>query len=94
MNSAYFVTNMLIPLEQAIFPRGRAPHEKRLMVSVDNCQVHTSRDSTDWLEKHGIHRMPDPPYSPDLAPSDLHLFPTVKQKLEGIQLADEDQFFG
>jgi hypothetical protein len=28
MNSAYFVTNLIIPLEQAIFPRGRAPHEK------------------------------------------------------------------
>jgi hypothetical protein len=28
MNGAYFVTNILIPLEQAIFPRGRAPHER------------------------------------------------------------------
>jgi hypothetical protein len=33
-----------------------------------------------------------PPYSPDLAPSDFYLFPTVKAKLERIQLADEDQF--
>jgi hypothetical protein len=28
MNSTYFVTNLLILFEQAIFPRGRAPHEK------------------------------------------------------------------
>jgi hypothetical protein len=28
MNNAYFLTNMLIQLEQVIFPRGRAPHEK------------------------------------------------------------------
>jgi hypothetical protein len=34
-----------------------------------------------------------PPYLPDLAPSDFYLFPTVKEKLERIQLADEDQFF-
>jgi uncharacterized membrane protein len=35
MNSAYFVTNIfipLIPLEQAIFLRGRAPHQKRLAI--------------------------------------------------------------
>jgi hypothetical protein len=50
INSAYFVTNvliLLIPLEQVIFPRGRAPHEKRLVISIDNCPVHTSRNSTD-----------------------------------------------
>jgi hypothetical protein len=38
-------------------------------------------------------RMPQPPYSPDLAPSDFYLFPTVKKKLERTQMADEDQFF-
>jgi hypothetical protein len=34
-----------------------------------------------------------PPYSPNLASSNFYLFPTVKEKLERIQLADEDQFF-
>jgi hypothetical protein len=43
MNSAYFVTNILTPLEQMIFPRGRAPHQKRLVIHLDNCSVHTSR---------------------------------------------------
>jgi hypothetical protein len=28
INNVYFVTNLFIPLEQAIFPRGRAPYEK------------------------------------------------------------------
>jgi hypothetical protein len=32
-------------------------------------------------------------YSPDLAFSDFYLFATVKERLERIQLADEDQFF-
>jgi hypothetical protein len=63
------------------------------MVSVDDCSVHASRGSTDWLEKHGIHRMPDQYYSPNLADGDLYLFPTVKAKFERIHLADEDQFF-
>jgi hypothetical protein len=96
MNSAYFVTNILIPLipliplEQAIFLRGKAPHQKRLVVYLDNCSVHTSRTSTDWLDEHGIRHMPNPPYSPDLGTSDFYLFPTVKEKLERIQVAEED----
>jgi hypothetical protein len=47
----------------------------------------------DWLKRRGIHRMPDQLYSPNLATSDLYLFSTVKEKLDRIHLADEDQFF-
>jgi hypothetical protein len=36
--------------------------------------------------------MSDQPYSHNLATSDLYLFSTVKEKLERIHLADEDQF--
>jgi hypothetical protein len=93
MNSAYFITNILIPIEQAIFPGGRAPHEKRFVVHFDSYSVHTSRVSTDWLEEHSILRIPYPPYSPDLTTNDFYLFPTVKEKLERTHLADEDQFF-
>jgi hypothetical protein len=32
MNRAYFATNVLTPLQQAIFPRGMAPHERRLVI--------------------------------------------------------------
>jgi hypothetical protein len=35
----------------------------------------------------------DPPYSSDLASSDFHLFPTVKEKLELIQMASQDKLF-
>jgi hypothetical protein len=40
-----------------------------------------------------MRRMPQPPYSPDLAPSDFDLFPTMKEKLERTQVTDEEQFF-
>jgi hypothetical protein len=94
MNSDYFVTNIFIPFEQAMFPRRRVPHQKQFMVHFDNCSVHTSRASTDWLEEHGTRCMPHPPiHSPDLALSDLYSFPTITEKLERIQVTDEDQFF-
>jgi hypothetical protein len=34
-----------------------------------------------------------PPYSPDLASNDFYLFPPVKEKLDRIQVANEDQLF-
>jgi hypothetical protein len=79
MNSAYFVTNLLIQLEEAIFPQGRVPHERRLVIHLDNCSIHISRISTDWLEEYDIIRMPHLVYSPDLAARDFYLFPTVKK---------------
>jgi hypothetical protein len=69
MNSDYFVTNMLIRLEHVIFPRGRAAHQKRLVVHLDNCSVHINLVSIDWLEEHGMRYVPHSPYSFDLAPS-------------------------
>jgi hypothetical protein len=84
MNSDYFVTNILIPLEQVIFPRRKTPYQKRLVIHLDNCSVETSRASTDWLEEHGMRCMSHPPYLHGLAPSDFYLFPTVKEKLERI----------
>jgi hypothetical protein len=60
MNSDYFMTNILIPLEQTIVPRGRVPHQKRFVIHLDNCWVHTNRASTDWLEEHGMRCMPHP----------------------------------
>jgi hypothetical protein len=81
-SSAYFVINIIIAFEKAIFLRGRAPHRKQLVIHLDNCSVHISRASADWLEEHGIRRMSHPRYSSDLTPSDFYLFLTVKEKLE------------
>jgi hypothetical protein len=66
------------------------------VIDFDNCSVHTSRASADWLEEYGMHRMPYSSYSLDLASStssDFYLFFTVKEKLEGIQVLDGDQLF-
>jgi hypothetical protein len=57
INSNYFVIKILNLLEEAIFPRGRTVHQKRLIVHLDNCSADTSQASTSWLEEHNIHRM-------------------------------------
>jgi transposase len=66
---------------------------KRLVIHLNNCSIHTSRGSREWVKEHDMLRIPQPSYSPDLAPSDFYLFRTVKERLERSQVADEDQFF-
>ena len=49
----------------------------------DSAPVHNSILVTDYLTKMGIKTIPHPPYSPDLAPGDICLFPKLKEKLRG-----------
>ena len=49
----------------------------------DNALVFNSILVTDYLTKMGIKTVPQPPYSPDLAPCDFCLFPKLKEKLKG-----------
>ena len=44
----------------------------------DNAPVHNSILVTDYLNKIGIKTVPQPPYSPDLAPFDFWLFPKLR----------------
>ena len=44
----------------------------------DNVPVHNSILVTDYLTKMSIKTIPQPPYSPDLAPRDFWLFPKLK----------------
>ena len=57
----------------------------------DNARLHTARLTQEWLEKHGIETLPHPPYSPDLAPCDYWLFPTLKWGLRGRQFQTDDE---
>jgi hypothetical protein len=44
---------------------------------------HTSVLTQQFLAKYKMAVIPHPPYSPDLAPCDLFLFPKIKLKLKG-----------
>jgi hypothetical protein len=93
MNSDYFITNILEPFEQKIFPNGRNPQAKRLTVHLDNCSVHTSGASEVFTAEHHMIRLKHPSYSPDLAPSDFYLFSTIKERLTDIQMVGEEDVF-
>jgi transposase len=43
-----------------------------------------------FMEQNGMESMPDPPYSPHLAPSDFFLFPLVKKRLDQFECDNRD----
>ena len=49
----------------------------------DNVPVHNSILVTDYLTKMDIKTVPQPPYSPELAPRDFCLFPTLFFNCDG-----------
>jgi len=49
----------------------------------DNAPVHRSHVGQATTLEFGFEEMHHPPYSPDLAPNDYHLFPNLKQHLCG-----------
>jgi len=49
----------------------------------DNTLSHTALRVREFLAKHSIATLPQPPYSPDLSPADFFLFPRIKATLKG-----------
>jgi transposase len=53
----------------------------------ENASIHTAMAVQQFLVRNNISIEPHPPYSPDLAPSDFWLFPTLKMNLLGRRFA-------
>jgi transposase len=65
--SEYFMSHFLAPMVAKIFHRGRIPHTRRPQLHLDNCRVHFSKATEQFITENHIGRVPHPPYSPDLA---------------------------
>jgi len=79
VNAAFFV-EVLERLRKRIV---RPAIAKSWRLHHDNAPSHTAFRVTDHLAKHNIAMVPQPPYSPDVAPADFFLFPRLKTPLKG-----------
>jgi hypothetical protein len=57
----------------------------------DNPRPPTAAATVSTIEKLRFECIPHPPYSPDLAPSDFHVFGPLKDALSGTQFRDDDE---
>lgn len=70
----------------AILNRGRA------LLQHDNAPAHTSRIVKRKIQElEGIEVIPHPAYSPDLAPSDYHMFRSLSHFLQGRRFGSEEE---
>ncbi|XP_011154625.2 histone-lysine N-methyltransferase SETMAR-like [Harpegnathos saltator] len=56
----------------------------------DNARPHTSLTTRQKLRELGWEVLMHPPYSPDLTPSDYHLFPSLQNSLNGVKLVSKE----
>ena len=54
---------------------------KKVYLLHDNARPHVSKKTKSALEKMDFEVLPHPPYSPDLAPTDFHLFLSLSNQI-------------
>jgi histone-lysine N-methyltransferase SETMAR len=71
------------------------PHKDatKVLLHHDNARPHTSLHTLEAITKLQWTVLPHPPYSPDLAPSDYHLFSPLKDAIRGKKFEDERKSF-
>ena len=81
-NTNYFINEILekIKLRTSI---DRETLRKKLVLHYDKARPHVSKKVSQYLDDNHIIKAPQPPYSPDIAPSDFYLFGYIKHKLQG-----------
>ena len=81
ITGAYYA-NLLDQLRTAIRKKRRGKLSKGILLQQDNARVHTCKIAMDAVERNR-YELPQPAYSPDLAPSDYFLFPNLKKYTRG-----------
>ncbi|KAK6742046.1 hypothetical protein RB195_009735 [Necator americanus] len=66
------------------------PQQLEVYFHHDNARPHIAKTTKAELTKFGWNILPHPPYSPDLAPSDYHLFSCLQRHLDGQDFQTRD----
>jgi len=86
--AAYQVT--IKKLKRAVQRKRPQMSGKRVLLLNDNARPHPAHVTVNLLERWGWEILEHSPYSPDLAPSDFHLFPNMKKNLCAKQFKSHD----
>jgi len=75
----------------AIRSKRRGQLSKGIVLLHDNARPHTAAHTVETLQKPKFEVLAHPPYSPDLAPSDYHLFGPLKKALRGRRFTSDQE---
>jgi len=79
INAEYY-SSLLVQLKDILKEKRRGKVTKGVLFLHENAPAHRTLATQKKLAYLGFHCLHHPPYSPDLAPSDYHLFPGLKNK--------------
>ena len=88
ITGAYYA-NLLDQLKTAIREKRRGKLSKGILLQQDNARDHTCKIAMDAVERNGYELIPQPAYSPGLAPSDYFLFPNLKKGIRHFRSNEE-----
>ena len=80
INAEYYLSR-LVQLKDILKEKRRGKVTKGVLFLHDNASAHRTLATQKKLAYLGVQCLDHPPYSPDLTPSDFHLFPGLKKQL-------------
>ena len=75
-------SSLLVQLKDILKEKRRGKFTKVVLFLHDNAPAHRSLETQKKLSYLGFHSLDHPPYSPNLASSDYHLFSGLKKTIE------------
>lgn len=92
--TAQWYTTVCLPIVFQELLKGRPQAAlRRWFLHHDNAPAHRAETTISFLANAGIQLIEPSPYSPDLAPCDFWLFPTVKRELRGKRFQTREELF-
>jgi len=88
INAEYY-SSLLVTLKNILKEKRRGKITKGVLFLYDNALAHRALATQKKLAYLGFQCFYYPLYSPDLAPSDYHLFPGLKKQLKGRQFSSD-----
>lgn len=82
VDSESYINDCLNPLVSSLQRQRKQSGVKNLKFHHDNARPHVAQAVIEFLEGQEFIMMEQPPYSPDLAPSDFWLFDYIKERLD------------
>jgi len=90
INAEYY-SSLLAQLKDILKEKGRGKFTKGVLFLHDNAPAHQTLATQKKLDYLGFQCLDHPPFSPDLVPSDYHLFPGLKKQLKGRHFSSDEE---
>ena len=87
--TADLYSNQLDRVDQALKRQGLDTSKTKLIH--DNARPHIAKLTEKKIDELGWELLPHPPYSPDLAPSNYHMFRSMQHSLAGKKFENHDE---